>query len=352
MWKQFLLPMIALVAVTFAVTHVVRSQQPAPPKETLVEPPRSPFAKTVAASGIVEARADASNTANIAVGSELPGVVATVRVKVGQTVKAGEPLFDLDDRQLRAELAVKEANLAAAREQLARLEQMPRTEEVPPAEAKVREAQANLKLQADQLARAQRLIGSQSIGEEELIQRRQGYAAAQAQLAWAQANLDLLKAGAWTADKAVAKAAVAQAEAQVRQVRTDLDRRSPRAPIDATVLQVNVRPGEFVGTPPNQPLVVLGDTAVLHIRADVDENDIHRFRPGMPAVAKLRGDPGREFRLKFVRVEPYVLPKRSLTGDNTERVDTRVLQVVYAIESSGANLYVGQQVDVFLSAQE
>ena len=54
---------------------------------------------------------------------------------------------------------------------------------------------------------------------------------------------------------------------------------------------MNLRPGEFVGTPPNQPLIVLGDTDVLHVRVDIDENDIHRFRPGMPAVAKLRGDP-------------------------------------------------------------
>src|SRR5947208_3488755 len=133
MWKQFLLPLLAFGAVTFAVTHVVRSEQPTPVKEPLVGPPRSPYGRTVAAAGIVEARSDASNTANIAVGSELPGVVSTVRVKVGQSVKAGDPLFDLDDRQLKAELGVKKANLAAAREQLARLEHMPRTEEVPPA---------------------------------------------------------------------------------------------------------------------------------------------------------------------------------------------------------------------------
>jgi HlyD family secretion protein len=352
MWKQFILPTIALGALTFAVTHVVQSQQAPPPKEPLVEPPHSPFGRTVAAAGLIEARSDASNTANIAVGSELAGVVTKVRVKVGQKVKAGEPLFELDDRQLRAELATKEATLAAARAQLERLDQMPRPEEVPPNLAKVREAEANLKLQVDQLARAERLIATQAIGEEELILRRQGHAAAVAQLAGAQANLDLLQAGAWTADKAVAKAAVTQAEAQVQQTRTDLDRRAPRAPIDATVLQVNLRPGEFVGTPPNQPLVVLGDIDQLYVRADIDENDIHRFRPKSPAVAKLRGDPSREWPLRFVRVEPYVIPKRALTGDNTERVDTRVLQVVYAIEANGANLYVGQQVDVFVSGED
>ena len=68
------------------------------------------------------------------------------------------------------------------------------------------------------------------------------------------------------------------------------------------------------------------------MRVDVDENDIPRFRPATPAVARLRGDPRREYRLRFVRVEPYVVPKKSLTGDSTERVDTRVLQVIYALE--------------------
>ncbi len=349
MWKQFVIPLVAVGSLAFAVSHVVRSQQPPAVKHPLVEPPRSPFARTVAGAGLVEARIDASNTANIAVGSELAGVVAAVRVKVGQKVKAGEPLFELDDLQLRAELAYREANLAAAKAQLLRLEQMPRPEEVPPSEAKLREADANVKLQADQLARAEKLVGSHSIGEEDWVARKQGLAAAEAQQDQARANLALLKAGAWDADKAVARAAVAQAEAQANQTRTDLDRRIVHAPVAATVLQVNLRPGEFVGTPPNQPLVVLGDTDQLHVRVDVDENDIHRFRPGMRAVAKLRGDPRREFPLTFVRVEPYVVPKKALTGDNTERVDTRVLQVIYAIDPQGVTLYVGQQVDVFMN---
>jgi multidrug resistance efflux pump len=352
MWKKMIIPVIAVASLTFAVTHVVRSQQPPTVKNPLVEPPRSPFSRTVAGAGIVEPRSDASNTANITVGSELPGVVTTLRVKVGSKVKAGDPLFELDDRQLKAELAYREANLAAAKAQLQRLQEMPRAEEVPPSEAKVREAEANVKLQTDQLDRAGKLVASHSIGEEDWVARQQGLAAAQAQLAQAKANLALLQAGAWTADKEVARTAVAQADAQVAMTRTDLERRVVRAPISATVLQVNLRPGEFVGTPPNQPLIVLGDTDVLHVRVDIDENDIHRFRPGMPAVAKLRGDPSREFPLAFVRVEPYVVPKKSLTGDNTERVDTRVLQAIYAIDPRDTTLYVGQQVDVFLNGQE
>jgi hypothetical protein len=51
-----------------------------------------------------------------------------------------------------------------------------------------------------------------------------------------------------------------------------------------------------------------------------------------------------------VRFEPFVVPKKSLTGDSTERVDTRVLQVIYRIEDNKLPLFVGQQMDVFIDA--
>ena len=54
--------------------------------------------------------------------------------------------------------------------------------------------------------------------------------------------------------------------------------------------------------------------------------------------------------LTFVRFEPFVLPKKSLTGDSTERVDTRVLQVIYRVENDALRLFVGQQMDVFIEA--
>ena len=83
---------------------------------------------------------------------------------------------------------------------------------------------------------------------------------------------------------------------------------------------------------------------------DVDENDISRFQQDLAGKAITRGANKREVSLKFVRVEPYVVAKKSLTGSGTERVDTRVLHVIYAIETKYANLYVGQQVDVYLDA--
>jgi hypothetical protein len=109
-----------------------------------------------------------------------------------------------------------------------------------------------------------------------------------------------------------------------------------------------VRAGEYAQAGPlATPLMLLGAVDELHVRADVDEQDAWRVRAGAPGVASVRGESTRKFNLRFVRFEPYVIPKKNLTGDSTERVDTRVLQVIYALDRDAA-VYVGQQMDVFI----
>lgn len=345
MKRKLILPLIALAMLTFALLHVVRAQHDKPKVPPPNDPARTPYNTTVAGAGLIEAQ-----TENIALGSALPGVVTEVHVEVGQRVAAGAPLFRLDDRQWQAELKVRSANLAAAEAQLARLEAMPRPEELPPSQARVREMQAGLAEQEDQQRRAQKMFQSRAIGEEEMVRRDLAARTSREQLARAQADYELLKAGAWKPEKDVAYAQVLQAKAQVEQTLIELERLIVRAPVAGRVLQRNVRPGEYVGTPPGQALIVLGAVDQLHARVDVAEHDIPRFQPGAPAKAMLRGAAGREIPLRFVRVEPYVVPKKALTGNNTERVDTRVLQVIFALEPTDQAVYVGQQVDVFIEA--
>lgn len=156
----------------------------------------------------------------------------------------------------------------------------------------------------------------------------------------------------WQLTRAAIRAAVALAEAQVLQTKTDLGRILIRAPRDGTILQVNVREGEYVGTPPGQALMVLGAVNDnVHLRVDIDEHDIPRFVRGARAAASPRGHPEVSYPLKYERIEPFVVPKKSLTGDNIERVDTRVLQAVYALETRDRPVYVGQQMGVFIDAQ-
>lgn len=343
---QYALPALATGLLVFAAWYVwgqrVVATSAAPP----IEPAQSPFSATLAASGIVEAQ-----TENISVGSPTPGIVTKVLVTVGDIVEAGAPLFQLDDRELISDLAVKRAALNEAKNELIRLEAQPRPEEVPIRQAAVDEAQASVDLTSDALRRAEDTFARKVSTEQDLIERREAHLMAKAQLARAQADLTLLEAGTWTYDLDVARADVAKADADVKKTETSLDRLIVRALVAGEVLQVNVRPGEFVGTPPNQPLIVLGDVDRLHVRVDIDEFDIARFHSGSTATAVPRGSLQERYPLEFVRVEPYVVPKKSLTGDNTERVDTRVLQVIYSCDPRGRPpLYVGQQMEVFIDA--
>ena len=343
--RAALLPLLAAASLTYATWHVTTSAPATPQTVPVVEPPHAPFAASVAGAGLVEPLSE-----NISVAAIVSGTVAEVAAHEGDVLQAGDVLFRLDDRQLRAELAVQQSRLAAARAELARWQQMPRPEDLPPSEARIRRMQSDVTLRADQLHRAKELFPQRVITEQELVEREQAYNAAVADLNEAQADDARLRAGAWAADLAVAQAQVEQAQQMVEQARVELERLVIRAPIGGTVLKVDVRPGEYVGTPPGKSLVVLGDLSTLHVRVDIDENDLPRFRPGMPGKGFVRGDAETPLPLRFVRVEPYTEPKQSLTGAGNERIDTRVLQVIYEIADPNAAVYVGQQIDVYLDA--
>lgn len=347
MFTRYLLPLTALALLGFAVFYVRGAQKPEPPMPAPEQAPRSPYHATVAGTGVVEPQ-----TENISVGTQMPGVVVEVFVKVNQQVKAGDPLFRLDDRELRARLNLQQAVLAQSQSSLTRLKNLPRQEDKPVSIAKVTESEANLADKLSLYQRSQSLRKTNAISEEELVSREHNYQMAKAQYDYAKAQLELLEAGSWSFDVNVAAEAVKQTQAQLDQVQTDIDRLTVRALVDGEVLQVNVRPGEYVGIQAGQAYVVLGNVDKLHIRVSIDEHDIPRYRIGAKATAQLKGTPEIQYPLTFVRVEPFVVPKKSLTGENTERVDTRVLQVIYSVDSQKQRLYVGQQVDVFINGDD
>jgi len=129
----------------------------------------------------------------------------------------------------------------------------------------------------------------------------------------------------------------------------EVELRTVRAPEDGTVLQVNVRPGEFAqASALSVPLIVMGRITPLYARVDIDEADIARLLLDAAATASLRGSARSRLDLHFVRVEPLVVPKRSLSGQLTERTDTRVLQVIYEIVGDVDTLWPGQQLDVLI----
>lgn len=344
MFRKILLPLLALAGVALAVWTAVQSAKPIPAALPVAEPPRPPFARKISGAGIIEAA-----SRNIAVGAHLSGIVNRVFVTVGSTVAAGDPLFTLDDRKHQADLAVKESAFQEAQARLERLKKAPRAEELPIARARVREAEASLEDLRFQFNIVEGLSDRRLVSAEDVGKRRYAVEAAEARLARAKAELSLLEAGSWKADIEVARADLARAEAEVKAARVEIDRITVRAPTTGEVMQVNVRPGEYAQSGVlSQPLILLGNLEKLHVRVDIDENDAWRFKPGAPAVAYLRGHPETKADLNFEYVESYVIPKRSLTGDSTERVDTRVLQVIYSFERGKLLAYPGQQVDVYI----
>ncbi len=346
MFRKYLIPVFAAVGLAFAAYTVHSESRDKPIAPPVAQPGRSPYTDHVAGAGIIEA-----STQNIAIGTNLAGIVAEVFVIAGDRVKAGDPLFRLDDRALKADLGVRRASLAVAEQTLQRLGALPRPEDIPAAQARVAEAEASLADATSQLTMWDSVPDKRAVSQDELNKRRYAVQGGQARLDQAKASLALLIAGSWKADIEVARAQVAGEQAQVQSVLTDLDRLVVRAPVEGQVLQLNVRVGEFAPTGVMAvPLILLGGTDTMHVRVDVDENDAWRISPGARARATLRGNAAMGADLTFIRIEPYVIPKRSLTGESTERVDTRVLQIIYAFPHSALNAYVGQLVDVNIEA--
>ena len=307
--KRFIFPLVGVMAAAWATFSVARTHPSRARTDPPAPPPISDFPSTVAAVGIVEA-----STENISIGTPLSAVVARVFVTAGQAVKAGDPLFELDTRHLRADHGVRIEALDVARAQAA-------------------VAEARLEDLKQQLEFAEQVKDKRAISAEEVSHRRSAVETAAAELA-------------------AARVQIAAAESQARATEVEIERSTVRAPIGAEVLQVKVRAGEFAPAGPTpEPLILLGRSKPLHVRVDVDEHEGWRVPSGAMAMGHVRGNAALKTPLQFVRFEPFVVPKRSLTGDSTERVDTRVLQVIYRVERDDLPLFVGQQIDVFIDAQ-
>ena len=350
MAKKAVLPCLAIIGVGYAVYYSLyaRDTVPAAPAESFAG---YATGGKLAGAGIVE---PAERT--VAVAPPLPGVVEWVigQDRVGDLIKKGEDLLRLDRQPYEAQLKVRRAQLASAEAELQRMKNAPRKEDLPPLEAKENEARIFVAEKRSLYDTALELAKKKAISQEELRDKMFAYEMAKAQRDLAAAELDKMRKGTWAEDLLVAEAGVMLAKSQVDEVLADLDRLSVRCQSDLTLLSVDVRPQEYVGIPPGKSIILLGDTKNMKVRVYIDEHDASRFRPGAKAVANLpMGRENLEFPLVYVRHEPVVIPKPTLTGEQTERVDVRVLQVVYkfAKEEDQGKVFVGQQLDVYVEQQ-
>ncbi|MGH9681156.1 MAG: efflux RND transporter periplasmic adaptor subunit [Candidatus Acidiferrales bacterium] len=322
MMRKYGLAVLAIVGLGLAVAMVIRGNRAVPAPQAAVQAAGPPFASYVFGPGIVEASSE-----NIAVGTPVSGIVTAVYVMWGDRVKRGAPLFKVDARDLQAQLVPANAAVKEVEAQLS------------PANAKVKEAEETLAKAEYRLKAGEGLEPGVSISVEELANRRFDVGIDQAALASAQAQVGQVNAQ------------IAAAKAQVEQIEREVELRTVRAPISGRILQMKTHPGEYAQSGAlSTPLMLLGNDTRLHVRVDIDENDAWRFQPCAPAVASLRGNSAIKTPLQYVRTDPDVIPKATLTGDATQRTDTRVLQVIYSFNPASLPLYVGQLMDVFIDA--
>lgn len=284
---------ISLIGIILTIILMISINMPLPEAKHVVEPATNPYLNAIAASGIVEAV-----DKNIFIGSPEEGIVTDMYVSVWDKVNADEPLYKLDSRTLEAELISQQSNVEVAKANLIRLQ--------------------------DQLSRLESVQDPRAISKDELRTREN--------------------------DVNVAKKQLRFAIASVEQTKKLIDRLTVRAPEDGVILQNNIRIGESVSK--NSTTMILGNLDHLQVRASIDEQNAGWFNPNSPAVAYPKNNTTISIPLKFVRIEPYVIPKVSLTGASDERVDTRVLQVIFSFDQpEHYHIYVGQQLDVFIERE-
>jgi len=241
------------------------------------------------------------------------------------------------------------------------LRAQPRKETLDVSEAQVVAAQAALRTAQDSYSKQKTAydLNPRAIGKDALDSAANAVATAKANLEVAARQRDLTKAGAWTYDINNQERQYQAAQNSYHAANALLGKYSLRAPRDGRVLAINPTVGSYVSaqgaydsyTQAQVPVVVLGSSETeLNVRAYVDEILV----PHLPAVGKIKAQmtvrgSNEKYELDYVRTQPIVSPKIELSNQRQERVDVRVLPVIFKLKPvKGANLYPGQLVDVYI----
>lgn len=303
---DYFLIMLAMLGGLTGLYLFIAFQKTIPSSQPFVSPIHPPFENFIFGVGIIETESE-----NIEVGTLIEGVIENILVKKGDKVKKDQALFILDNRHALTDLQIKQSSLKFSK-------------------AALEEAKASLQAAINKFKFVSHIADQRAISKEDYITRQDN-------LTLARKNVENVKAS------------VEVAEAELSQAQAITDFYIVKAPIDCEIMQINIHKGEQTSKK-ETPLMLVGNVKSYHIRVDIDEYDAWRFSKDEPAVAFLRGNPQYHTVLKLEYVEPYVVPKKFLTGGYTERVDTRVLQVVYSFNPKEMPAYLGQEVDVYIKS--
>jgi HlyD family secretion protein len=355
----FSLAIIGIVAGLVSAYIYGSQKKPQPP---MFNPAPNPYAKGIYANGIIESYQ--SNGANINIFPEVSGTIMEIQAVEGTTVPQGTPLLLLDDSIQKAVVEQQKAQAEAALALLQELKAQPRKETLEVSKAQVEFSGANLKTSQDQLDKLRKSheLDSKSVSKDQLDNAENAVKAAKANLGVAQRQYELIKAGAWVYDiqnQQHQYEALSKAYASSRAL---LAKYTIKAPVDGMVLAVNAAAGSFISpqgaygtyTQGFGPVIVMGNSEpYFGVRCYIDEILI----PRLPAPSQMNAQmffrgTNTSVPLEFVRMQPYVTPKIELSNQRTERVDVRVLPIVFRFEPpKEMTVYPGQLVDVYIASK-
>ncbi len=297
-----------------------------------------PKGEVIGGNGIVE-----PVDREVRVGAPLPGLVARIFVKEGDWVEEGTPLLKLSDDVEAAALRAAQADVEAARAQLGRTKGALRFEDRRAAYAEADAAKARAELSRQSYERLEKLLAKGAATQDERDKAKWQADSDDAAARAAEERARAARAGARRDDVLVSEQAILQAEARLAQAKATLERLTIRAPRAGRIFQILVRPGEYFSPGPTAWLLTMGDTRQIHVRIDVDERDYARVKLGARAFVTAEAFGDRRFGGKVVDIGRRMGRKNVRTDEPTERLDTKILEVVVALDG-GAELVPGLRV--------
>jgi len=281
----------------------------------------------------------------VRVASPIAGQLARLNVARGSTVKAGDPLFTLEQENEAAARGQAEQQLRQAEAQYQNLLKGKRPEEIEAIQAQLAQAEASLKLSESNLSRQERLVSANFASKETLDAARSTRERDAARVSELKAQLAAARLAARPDEIRAAGAAVRAARDALAQAEWRLAQKSLRAPQDAVVTETLYYAGEWV--PAGSPVVSLLPAANVKVRFFVPEPVLGSVRLGQAIAIRCDG-----CEQAIAATITYIAPQAEYTPPVIYSRENRA-KLVFLVEArpapaDAARLHPGQPVEVRL----
>jgi len=270
---------------------------------------RRTLSSSVLATGAVKPQVGAE----VRVGARISGKVERLHANIGDTVKKGQVIAELEKADLEAKVAQRTAELRMAEARLSSVRSV-RPREIEKAEAEVSQWSPTVALNRKELAREEELLKQGIISSQAFDRVKEQLEVSEARQVAAEKALELAKAGL-DEDVKLALAEVERAKAALAEAQVQLSYATITAPIDGVVASVSTQEGETVAAGLNAPtFVTIIALDRLQVDAFVDEVDIGKVAPGQKAVFTVDAFPACEFTGKVVAIYPKAVIQENVVN--------------------------------------